>query len=261
MSTSRALTALVAGFMVTAVSVDPRAPAPVDPPEPAAAGAAPEAPSITPSGPAPHDVEVEVTPDGRGAHRVVVRRRGSLVSLRDEGARSAGKDWAALRLAAGEGRGSTAGRLIWETTRLDGLVTERGLLELTAEGATLAGTLRAAPPSAPAAAWKSARGTCSGLHDGLGGFTVICRFAPGVRVTGVANVTGARTLDDAWLVRGPAGPLVRLDLPATPGGAAARVVGMVQGAAGAVLRAEATFFAGEAPALVLEASERVQPVL
>jgi hypothetical protein len=35
---------------------------------------------------------------------------------------------------------------------------------------------------------------------------------------------------------------------------------MVQGVKGAVLRAEATFFEGEAPALVLEESERAQPV-
>jgi hypothetical protein len=79
-------------------------------------------------------------------------------------------------------------------------------------------------------------------------------------VTGVANVTGARSLDDAWLVAGPSGPLVRLDLPASQGGAEARVVGMVQGVKGVVLRAEATFFEGEAPALSLEASERAQPV-
>jgi hypothetical protein len=260
-STSRALTALVAGFMATAVSMDPRLPAPAEPAEPASPAAAPEAPPIAPAGEAPRDVELEITPDGRGAHRVVVRRRGFLVSLRDEGARAAGKDWTMLRIAPGEGQGGAAGRLVWETTRLDGLQTDRGLLDLTGDGASLSGTLRAALPPAPAASWKDGRATCSGLHDGLGGFTVLCRFAAGVRVTGVANVTGARSLDDAWLVTGPAGPLVRLDLPAARGGAEARVVGMVHGATGAVLRAEATFFEGEAPALTLGVSERVQPVL
>ena len=131
---------------------------------------------------------------------------------------------------------------------------------LAGDGRSLSGTLLSTAPPAPAISWKSPRATCSGLHDGLGGFAVLCRFAAGVRVTGVANVTGARSLDDAWLVPGSPSPLVRLDLPRSPGGAEGRVVGMVQGVTGAVLRVEASFFEGEEAALLVRESERRQPV-
>ena len=95
MSTSRVLTALVAGFMAMGLSRGPQAARALVPRPPAGHGSngAPELPSLDPTGPAPRDVEVEITPDGRGAHRVVVRRRGFLVSLRNEDARSAGQDW------------------------------------------------------------------------------------------------------------------------------------------------------------------------
>ncbi len=89
---------------------------------------------------------------------------------------------------------------------------------------------------------------------------MLCTFAKGVRVTGVANVTGAHALDDAWLVPEKS-PLVRLDLPRSPGGAEGRVIGLVQGVTGVALRVEASFAEGEAPALVFGESERAQPVL
>jgi hypothetical protein len=266
MSTSRAFTFVVAGFMAAAISFDPRASSPSAPHPVAASDATAHAapPSVEATGPAPEDVEVEITPDGRSAHRVVVRRRGFLVSLRNEDARSAGEDWTALRISPREGAVGVTGRLIWETTRLDGkdgLATERGLVRLTGDGTGLSGTLLSAAPPVPATSWKSPRATCSGLHDGLGGFTVLCHFAKGVRVSGVANVTRARSLDDTWLVPGSPSPLVRLDLPRSPGGADARIAGMVQGATGAVLRAEASFFEGEEATLLVQESERAQPVL
>ena len=206
----------------------------------------------------PRDVTVEVTPADHGAHRVVVRRPGFLVSLRDEDARSAGADWTAMRVSPRAGGGGTSGRLVWETTRLDGVATTRGLVILAGDGGALAAELSMAPAPAPAATWNRASATCAGQHDGLGGFTVLCRFAKGARVTGAANVTGARSLDDVWLMPGPS-PLLRLDLPRSPGGAEGRVVGMTQGGKGVVLRVEASFPEGDAPALVIEASERAQP--
>jgi hypothetical protein len=281
MSTPRALTALVAALFSTGLSVNPWSAAP---PPPRALALAPEplgqcklscplhpAPAkVASSGietsdaPVPADVELEVASEARGGHRVVVRRRGFLVSLRDEEARSAGVDWTAVRVsprpgAPQEGERGSAGRLIWETTKLDGLVTARGLVQLRGEGGSLRGELRAAAPPRSAASWTSPRATCAGQHDGLGGFTVLCRFAKGTRVSGVANVTGARSLDDAWLTPGPS-PLARLDLPRSPGGAEGRVIGLTRGTAGIVLRVEAAFLEGEEPALQIQETERTQPV-
>jgi hypothetical protein len=209
----------------------------------------------------PREVELEIAPDARGAHRVVVKRRGFLVSLRNEEARSAGKDWTAMRVSSRPGtpEAGSAGRLIWETTRVDGLATARGLVQLRSEGGSLRGELRAAAPPRAAASWTSKSAACAGQHDGLGGYTVLCRFPKGVSVSGVANVTGARSLDDAWLLPGPS-PLARLDLARSPGGAEGRVIGLTRGATGVVLRVEATFLEGEEPSLQIQESERAQPV-
>src|SRR5262249_4905976 len=109
-----------------------------------------------------------------------------------------------------------------------------------------------------AGSFKSAHATCAGHHDGLGGFTVLCRFAKAARHVGVANVTSARSLDDAWVV-GDKAPLVRLDLPLAPGAAQGRVIGFSYGVSGVVLRAEAAWPEGEQASLVIEESERAQP--
>lgn len=265
MSTSRLFTLAVAAFFGSTVSIvpggSPAPPSVASRPTVAVAEVAPAAPPGIElvGGSPPRDVELEVAPDGHGDHRVVVRRRGFLVSLRNEDARSAGQDWTALRISPRAGRGGPAGRLIWETTPLEGLETTRGTVLLRSDGGTLAGTLQRAMPPTPARAWQSPRATCRGQHDGLGGFSVLCRFARAVRVSGAVNVTGARSLDDAWLVPGPS-PLVRLDLPRSPGSAAGRVIGMTQGLTGVALRVEATFVDGEEPALLYEESERAQPV-
>ena len=264
MSAPRPLVAAVGAFLASGVSVDPsvRARPPRPPIELAIPEAAPARPPVLgeATGPAPADVQVEVTPDGRGAHRVVVRRRGFLVSLRSEDARAAGRDWTAMRVSSAAGRGASAGRLVWETTGLDGrgLATERGLVTLRGDGASLTGELQRAASPELVTTWKSAHATCAGQHDGLGGFTALCRFAKGVRVSGAANVTGARSLDDVWLEPGPS-PLVRLDLPRSRGGAEGRVIGLTSGATAIVLNVEASFPVGEEATLVFHASERVQP--
>ncbi len=267
MSTSRIFTGAVAAFVATHVSIAPGArsatPEPRSP-APRARVVAEVAPQPPPPAidlalaPPPREMGLEITPDGRGGHSVRVRRRGFLVSLRHEDARSAGEGWTALRIATPPGHGGPAGRLIWETTSLGTLETTRGVVLLTSDGDTVSGALRLAAPPVVARGWQSARATCRGQEDGLGGFTALCRFAPGVRVAGAVNVTGARPLDDAWLAARPS-PLVRLDLPRSPGGAEGRVIGMVQGLTAVVLRVEATFAEGDAPELLFEESERVQP--
>ncbi len=272
MSTPRPVLTAAAALFAATLSVDPSTRSASPPPRPpvSAPAASPDAPALRASpatpriealaDPAPRDVEVEVVPDERGGHRVRVRRRGYLVSLRNETARAAGQDWALVRVTAQPGEGATAGRLVWETTRPDSLETTRGVVLLSGDGERLSAELRAARAPEPAEAWASQRARCAAQHDGLGGFTVLCGFAKGVRVTGVANVTGAYSLDDVWLVPGPI-PVVRLDLPGSPDGAEGRVIGLVQGVTGVALRVEASFPEGEAASLLFGESERVQPTL
>jgi hypothetical protein len=240
--------------------------APRDP----AAPPAREALSISAEGPAPADLEVEVTRD-RGGHRVAVRRPGYLVALQYGAARAAGKDWAAVHVEVAPGgsklRASAApakaaealSSLVWEATPLSALTTERGLVALRLDGADLrAEASRAAAPE-PAGTASGPHHTCAAHRDPRGGFTVLCRLHHGVRRVSVANVTGPRALDHAWVIPGK-DPLIRLDLPLAEGLAEARLVGFVHGITGAVLRAEASWAPGEPPALVIEETERSQPL-
>jgi hypothetical protein len=255
----------VAAFLATGVSVDPAVRAP-SPPTPRAHRA-----SFTPDeqpryahgigearGAAPPDLALEIGPDGHQAHRVVVRRPGFLVALRNEDARAAGVDSAAIRVAARGGAGSASAQLIWETTTLDAAMTARGLVALTDDGATLSGELQSVREPEPAASFATHHAKCAAHHDGLGGFSVLCRFPSTVRVTGIANTTGAHALDDAWLVL-RASPLVRFDLARAPSGAEGRLVAMVQGGTAVVLTVEARFPAHEEPSLVFHESRRTQP--
>jgi hypothetical protein len=189
----------------------------------------------------------------------VLRRPGWLVSLRHEDARAAGEDFTAMHLTARPGASGGRDRLVWETTRPNTLETTRGLVQLTVTGGTMRAEIASARAPEPAGAWKSKRATCAAHRDGLGGFTVLCRFAKGIQHLAVANVTGARTLEDAWITAGSS-PIVRLDLPRRPAGAEGRVIGFSSGNIGVALRAEASFPEGEAATLLLEESERAQPV-
>jgi hypothetical protein len=261
----RLATLAAAALFASGVSFDPaqtapgRAarPRPVIAAEPVTHAEPPEI--LTPSdAPLPAGVTVEVTSAAGGGHRVVLRRAGFLVSLRHEDARAAGEDWAAMALTARPGAGLAQDRLVWETTRPATLETTRGLVTLTLQGTAMTAQLAAAAPPAPAGAWKSKRAACAAHRDGLGGFAVLCRLERGARHVGVANVTGARVLDDAWLMEGPS-PVVRLDLPRRADGAEGRVIGFSWGRAGVALRAEASFPAGEAATLLIEETERAQP--
>lgn len=222
-------------------------------------------------GPAPADLQVEVTPDAHG-HRVVVRRPGHLVALQYGAARAAGQDWAAVHVelepggspskgkaAAAPAKAAARSELVWEATPLTALTTERGVVALRLDGADLrAEASRAAAPE-PAGASSGPHHTCAAHRDPRGGFTVLCRLHHGARRVAVANVTGPRALDDAWVIPGK-DPLIRLDLPLSEGLAEARVVGFVHGITGAVLRAEASWPSGESPSLVIEETERSQPL-
>ncbi|MFT3767248.1 MAG: hypothetical protein QM820_17255 [Minicystis sp.] len=266
MSAPRLAVCAVAAFFASGISIDPtlratdRAPRPrpAIAPDRAAPAGAHESIAAADT-PAPADVTVEVTADARGGHRVVVTRKGWFVSLRHDDARAAGEDWAAMHLAARPGtKGDIHDRSIWEATRPSTLETTRGLVQLAVTGGAMKATIASARAPEPAGAWKSKRATCAAHHDGLGGFTVLCRFEKVVRHLGVANVTGARTLDDAWMTAGPS-PMVRLDLPYRAGGAEGRVIGFSVANTAVVLRAEASFPEGEAATLLLEESDRAQP--
>jgi hypothetical protein len=238
----------------------------VDPPgaEPAAA----EAGITSVDTAAPADVTLEISAEGGRSQRVVVRRPGYLVALLHGAARSAGKDWAALRVQIAEPSakhpaahpGVEIDRLVWESTRLGTFVTERGLVSLSHDGSGLAGRLALAAAPLPAGETKTANSVCVAHHDGAGGFTALCRLAHAARRISAANVTGLRVIEGAVVAADKRlDPLVRLDLPLAPGAGEARVVGFTLGRVGHALRVEASWAPGEPPALFFAETERAQP--
>lgn len=215
---------------------------------------------------APPDFSVAITDEGSG-YRVLARRPGHLLALASGATRAVGSDWASMRIslaprssaAKPAGASEAVAPLVWETTPLSGLTTERGLIALRLEGGALrAEAYRVATPE-PAGTSSGPHHTCAAHRDLEGGFTVLCRLHHGVRRVSVANLTGTRVLDDAW-VTADKDPLVRLDLPLAPGLAEARLVGFVHGATGAVLRAEASWVEGESASLLIDETERRQIV-
>ncbi len=225
--------------------------------------------SVAPvDGAAPSDMTLEITAEGGRSQRVVVHRPGYLVALLHGASRSAGKDRAALRVQIAEPSakrrearpGAEIDRLVWESTRLGTFVTERGLVSLSHDGSSLAGRLGLAAPPASAGETKTAHALCVAHHDGAGGFTALCRLDHAARRIAAANVTGLRVIEGATVVTaGSLDPLVRLDLPLSPGVGEARVVGFTLGRVGHALRVEASWAPGEAPALYIAETARVQP--
>ncbi|MEP7124569.1 MAG: hypothetical protein ABJE95_26815 [Byssovorax sp.] len=273
MTPSRLAIGAAAALFSALLSIDPSVaagdaapPFAIDAPvaEPAAAEAViAAAPAIVPS-----DVTLEITSEGSRSQRVVVHRPGYLVALLHGAARSAGKDWAALRVQiaepSGKHRDARPGveidRLVWESTRLGTFVTERGLVSLSHDGSSLAGQLALAAPPEPAGEAKTAHAICVAHRDGAGGFTALCRVDHAARRITAANVTGLRVIEGAVVAAEPRlDPLVRLDLPLAPGSAEARIVGFTLGRVGHALRVEASWAPGEAPALFFAETERVQP--
>jgi hypothetical protein len=258
-SAPRSAVAAVAAFLATGISIDPAVRSAPETPLPLA-HREPELPVHElgrPTGAAPLDIRLEISPDGHGAHRVIVRRPGFLVSLRDERARSAGAEWTQLRVAL-EGGGATTGRLVWETTPLEGpITTTRGMVHLAGAGGTLSGEIVETPPPEVATLWNGPHAKCLAYHDGFGGFSVLCRLPKTVRVKGVANLTGRDALEDAWLM--PSG-LARFDLARSPSGAEGRVIGLIEGVTAVVLSVEGRFPLKDVPSLMFHESSRRQPV-
>jgi hypothetical protein len=167
----------------------------------------------------------------------------------------------AKTLSPGGKKAEVNERLFWETTALDTLATARGFLSLSLDPETK--NLRAAAslssPPASAGTFSGRHYTCAAHDDGDSGFVVLCRLPSNLRQVSAANVTGPRVLDGVSIARGKS-ILVRLDLPRSPSGAEARIIGFVHGATGSVLRAEATWPDDGPGTVFVEMAERSQPL-
>lgn len=273
MTASRLAVGAAAALFSALLSIDPSvcagdATASITADRPAAEPAAAESGVTSVDTAAPSDVTLEISAEGGRSQRVVVHRPGYLVALLHGAARSAGKDWAALRVQSAEpsakrrpaAPGAEIDRLVWESTRLGTFVTERGLVSLSHDGSSLAGRLSLAAPPVTAGETKTAHAACVAHHDGAGGFTALCRLDHAARRVAAANVTGLRVIEGAVVVTDKhLDPLVRLDLPLAPGAGEARVVGFTLGRVGHALRVEASWAPGEAPALFFAEAARTQP--
>lgn len=199
----------------------------------------------------PPDVIVTVEPAELGPPRLVVRHGKRLVALRGADGRDTGEGFASIPV---ESAGSVA---LWESTS-DELETIRGVVHLDAERIRL--DVRMAEPPRERERSESARHACRAHEDGQGGFAVLCRVKDGAWRFGAVNLMTPLPGDDVRVVRRPTSQLVRLDLPLAEADAAASMIGYMQGQTAVVVRAEASWLAGEAePSLSLAMAERVQP--
>jgi hypothetical protein len=224
------------------------APAPVPVPVPA--------PAIREiDGPLPKDLAFDVLPGGEG-WLVRARHPKHLVALRRDDRRVAAAIEASLPV------GSDAAPVVWETTDLASLATTRGVLHLDPREGGEPPALRPALSAPPASAARDERPLhrCEALHDGAGGFTVLCRVD---RVAYADNLAGAERHENVVVVGGAGNKsVVRLDLPASQSPVDARVIGYASGNQGYVVRAEASFLPGEErPSFTISSAERRQPVV
>ena len=197
--------------------------------------------------PVPADVRAEVTAEG-GALRVTVRRSGHVIALEGAGVRTAGSDWAALRVEPAPGGGAT---LVWEATDPRELSTARGIVHVGERPPRLA---MASPPE-PVREFRERAHRCRAHARWAGGYAVLCRIA--AKPVRVASPIASRPLEDVWVL----GDVIRLDLPVSPGEAVGRMVTYADRGRGVVVRAEASWVAGEArPVLAMGWDERIQPV-
>lgn len=208
---------------------------------------------LTPIGPLPSDVQIDVTPERRG-HQVTLRRKGSLVALHYGAARAGGVDRASVTIASDT---RAEGQIAWEATKLGTLATERGFLTIHVEGSALRVEGSLAAPPEPIAASRSAHHDCSAHRDTTGGFAVLC-LLPKEAVVAAANVTGHEALQDVWVAPGKS-PLVRVDFPLAPGMAEGKVITSLRGLRLSVLRVEAIWPEGEEPSISFHRDEREQP--
>jgi hypothetical protein len=249
-------------FVADGARTPAAAPAGLPPAEPAAEEAVVEpapaplpvpAPSIRETdAPVPGDVKASVALDGAGGYRVKLARKGHLVALRRGAVRTAAGEAASMVIAAGDEE-----PVVWEATSLETLATLRGTLRVSDGKAGPRAGLRLAEAPVPAGREAQRLHTCAAHEDGAGGFTVLCRIRAGAEA---ANVSAGDTRADVWMAGSQGAKVARLDLPASPAGAEARVVGYADGARGVVIRAEASRVAGEEhPVLTLLSADRPQP--
>lgn len=247
--------------------VRPAAPDPAPAASPAAgARSAPAAPDPASSSPAEGDgpaARMERT--ATGAHRLVVEQTGTFVHLSYREVASAGPDWAAIELRAGD-RAPRSDVAVWESTDPRTLVTRRGLVRFSLDRGARPEVSAAEPPR-PGPVSSSPVRTCRAHEDGASGFAVVCRVMG--RLSGVRAIrpTAAKPLSGAWVWDVPragkaeAARFVRFDLPLVPGAAESGALAYVHAGKGVVVRADATWASPtEAPALLFTETSRAQPV-
>ncbi len=279
MSTSRLAVALTAAFFASTASVwpsphvgaDPKAgvsSAPVSPFE--AAKSAPVTPGVWPPAgvvatKTPADVAVRLERTNTGARRLVVEKTGTFVHLQYHDVASAGPDWAAIELRAGD-RAPEGDVAVWESSDPRTLATTRGLVRFSLkEGARPEATLAEAPAAGPRD--DSAVRTCQSIQDGDSGFAVLCHVSMATSGVRAIRPTSAHPLAAAWVWDVPkagkqkASRFVRIDLPLTAGGAESGAIAYVHGGRGVVVRADATWPSSREPkALLFTEASRTQPV-
>jgi hypothetical protein len=269
---SAALFAALPSMDPSVRAADPPPPRPVIAAEPARSPGVAGAPIAALAEPAPPDLSVQVSSQGGGVHRIVVRRPGYLVALMHGWSRASGAESAGMRVEVAErddrapnARRARADeeidRFVWETTAPGTLVTTRGVVSLRLDGAELRAQPWLAAPPDRALEVTGAHHRCVAHRDDRQGFVVLCRLPKSARHVAAANVTGPRITEGA-AVLAPAGgdPLVRLDLPLSPGIAEARLIGFTVGRAGVAVRVEASFTEGDEPSLLVDETSRDQPL-
>lgn len=278
MSTSRLAVALAAGFFASTASVWSAPHAGGDPKAGAAAPTSPFAAPKTeriqntawpPAGvvatSAPADVAVRLERTSTGARRLVVEKTGTFVHLQYREVASAGPDWAAIELRAGD-KAPPADVAVWESSDPRTLATTRGLVRFSlSEGARPEAELAEPPKGGPRN--DSPVRTCQSIRDVTAGFAVLCSVSMATSGVRAIRPTSAHPLAAAWVWdvpkagKQPASRFVRIDLPLDPGGAESAAIAYVHGGRGVVVRADATWPSSREPqALLFTEASRSQPV-
>src|SRR5262245_13007394 len=248
MSTPRIAVALTAAFFASTASVfpgphvkgpakDPQAPLPAaafHAPAPARAEVAWPPPNVREAASAHADVEARMELTSRGSHRLVVEKKGSFVHVQYREVESAGPDWAAIELRAGD-RAPKGDVAVWESTDPQSLVTQRGVVRFTLSDNSKPEAVAAEPPRLGPRDVSAVR-TCQAHEDGASGFAIVCRISSLTSGVRAIRPVSAHPLAGAWvwdLPKAASGArFVRIDLPLSAGGAEAGAIAYVHGAKG-----------------------------
>ncbi|MBK8254673.1 MAG: hypothetical protein IPK82_18670 [Polyangiaceae bacterium] len=233
-----------------------------------------------------NDMGVRLEKTANGAQRLVVEKKGAFVHLAYREVASAGPDWAAIELRAGDNP-PESDAAVWEYTDPVSLATTRGLAHFSLSStrgdsdSPRAQTAARGEPSqqdkapflalaqAPIPGPRSVRNgrDCQSHQDGASGFVVLCAVKERISHVRAVRLTAAKPLTGAWVWEVPRASklehlrLVRFDLPLLPGRAEAGAFSFVQGGKGFVLRAEAAWAAEtETPTLLFTEQSRAQPI-